>query len=238
MPVISEGNSKSLYLLATIWKWRGNCQKGKTHKRKHLHQTIHSSEACNIFFLKFPCRPTAVQAAQVVIWVCRGARWAWDSKQRCYTIMPTYSSQIVLMTRWHEFALLSSCSVMSSSFVTPWTVAHQAPLSMRFPWQEYWSGSLFPSPGDLSDPRIEPKSPVLVGRFFTIWATGKPWACSVIWWISLCVLVVFSPCCWVIWCLKIQMVKCLLAIQETWVRSLSQEDPLEKDVATHSSILA
>ena len=38
---------------------------------------------------------------------------------------------------------------MSDSFVTPWTVAHQAPLSMGFPRQEYWSGLPFPSPGHL-----------------------------------------------------------------------------------------
>ena len=44
-------------------------------------------------------------------------------------------------------------------FVTPWTVAHQAPLSMGFSGQEYWSGLLFPSPGDLSNPGIEPASP-------------------------------------------------------------------------------
>ena len=41
-------------------------------------------------------------------------------------------------------------------FVTPWTVAHQAPLSMEFSMQEYWSGLSFPSPGDLPDPEIEP----------------------------------------------------------------------------------
>ena len=44
-------------------------------------------------------------------------------------------------------------------FVTPWMVAHQAPLSMRFSRQEYWSGLPFPSPGDLSDPGMEPRSP-------------------------------------------------------------------------------
>ena len=44
-------------------------------------------------------------------------------------------------------------------FVTPWTVAHQAPLSMGFSWQEYWSGLPFPSAGDLPDPGIEPGSP-------------------------------------------------------------------------------
>ena len=44
-------------------------------------------------------------------------------------------------------------------FVIPWTVAHQAPLSMGFSRQEYRSGLPFPSPGDLSDPGIEPMSP-------------------------------------------------------------------------------
>ena len=44
-------------------------------------------------------------------------------------------------------------------YVTPWTVAHQAPLSMGFPRQEYWSGLPCPSPGDLPDPRMEPLSP-------------------------------------------------------------------------------
>ena len=46
-------------------------------------------------------------------------------------------------------------------FVTPWTIAHQAPLSMGFSRQEYWSGLLFPSPGDLPNPGIEPRSPAL-----------------------------------------------------------------------------
>ena len=46
-------------------------------------------------------------------------------------------------------------------FATPWTVAHQAPLSMGFSRQEYWSGLPFPSPGDLPDPGIEPRSPAL-----------------------------------------------------------------------------
>ena len=46
-------------------------------------------------------------------------------------------------------------------FVTPWTVAHQAPPSMGFSRQEYWSGLPFPSPGDLPDPGIESKSPSL-----------------------------------------------------------------------------
>ena len=42
---------------------------------------------------------------------------------------------------------------------TPWTIAHQAPLSTEFSRQEYWSGWPFPTPGDLSDPGIKPTSP-------------------------------------------------------------------------------
>ena len=46
-------------------------------------------------------------------------------------------------------------------FVTPWTIAYQAPWSMGFSRHEYWNGLLFPSPGDLPDPGIEPRSPKL-----------------------------------------------------------------------------
>ena len=46
-------------------------------------------------------------------------------------------------------------------FATPWTVAYQAPPSMGFSRQEYWSGVLFPSPGDLPNPGIKPVSPTL-----------------------------------------------------------------------------
>ena len=46
-------------------------------------------------------------------------------------------------------------------FVTPWTVSYQAPPSMEFSRQEYWSGLPFPSPGDLPNPGIKPRSPAL-----------------------------------------------------------------------------
>ena len=55
---------------------------------------------------------------------------------------------------------------MSSSLATPWTVASQAPLSMGFSRQEYWSGLPFLLPGDLHNPGIEPTFPALVGVFF------------------------------------------------------------------------
>ena len=59
--------------------------------------------------------------------------------------------------------MLSSVQI----FTTPCTVAHQAPLSMGFPRQEYWSGLLIPLPGDLPSPGIELLSLTLAGGFFT-----------------------------------------------------------------------
>ena len=57
--------------------------------------------------------------------------------------------------------LLKTFSVIIQLFAIPWTVTHQAPLSIEFSRQEYWSGLVFPSPGDLSDPGIKPRSPAL-----------------------------------------------------------------------------
>ena len=59
-------------------------------------------------------------------------------------------------------------------FATPWTVAHQAPPSMGFSRQEYWSGLPFSSPGDLPDPGIEPGSPALQADTLTSEPPGKP----------------------------------------------------------------
>ena len=69
-------------------------------------------------------------------------------------------------------------------FVTPWTVAHQATLSLGFSRQEYWSGLPFPSPGDLSNPGFKPASPVPSRWFFTTgpqsgaqwWIRVRSWA--------------------------------------------------------------
>ena len=91
------------------------------------------------------------------------------------------------LTKWcssekdkHPVMWLIRCAVLSGFshfplFATPWTVAHQAPLSMGFSRQEYWSGLPFPPPGDLPDSGTElmsPTSSALAGRFFT---TGATW---------------------------------------------------------------
>ena len=80
-------------------------------------------------------------------------------------------------------------------FVTPWTAACQDPLSMEFSSQDYWSGLPLPTPEDLPDPGIKPKSPALVGGFFTTEPPGKStWnvACVCVCVCCLCVLVTQS----------------------------------------------
>ena len=69
--------------------------------------------------------------------------------------------------------LLFFSSWVLSDSVTPWAVVCQAPLSMGFSRQEYWSGLLFPSPGDLPNPGIEPASPALPGGSFTAEPPGS-----------------------------------------------------------------
>ena len=61
------------------------------------------------------------------------------------TVFSSFTHVVTCVCTSFLFVLL--CSVVSDSFVTPWTVAHRAPLSMAFPRQEYWSGLPFPTPG-------------------------------------------------------------------------------------------
>ena len=63
---------------------------------------------------------------------------------------------------------------MFKSFVTPWTVVHQGPLSMGFPRQKYWSGLPFPSLEDLPNTGVKLASPALTGGFFATEPPGKP----------------------------------------------------------------
>ena len=74
--------------------------------------------------------------------------------------------------KWSEVNLLSHVQL----FTTPWTAASQAPPSMGFSRQEYWSGLPFPSPGDLPDSGIEPGSPSLQVDALPSKPPGKPWS--------------------------------------------------------------
>ena len=78
---------------------------------------------------------------------------------------------------------------MSDSFATPWTVAHQAPLSMGFPRQENWSGLAFPSLEDLPNPGIDPHLLHWQAESLLLSHQGSPW------WITLIDLQILNQLC-------------------------------------------
>ena len=96
-------------------------------------------------------------------------------------------SSLVLKCLYKDHSFVLQCSFLQQQterkkvkslsrvwlFVTPCTVAYQAPSSMEFSRQEYWNGLPFPSPGDLPNPGIEPQVSCIAGRCFTIWATRE-----------------------------------------------------------------
>ena len=76
-----------------------------------------------------------------------------------------------------SLAAAAAVAIVAKLYLTPWTGARQAPLSMGFPRQEYWNGLPCPSPGDLPDPEIKPvslESSALAGGFCTSEPPGKP----------------------------------------------------------------
>ena len=161
-----------------------------------------------------------------------------------------------------------SCFSCVQLLATLWTVAHQAPLSMGFSRQEYWSGLPCPPPGDLPDPGIEytslmspalaggllagslplasPQQSYLTGLKFLLLHSLFLWPLasgltSLSFSFLICEMVIISSplkSCRFKASLVAQMVKNTPAMQETWVRSLGWEDPLEEEMAAQSSILA
>ena len=94
--------------------------------------------------------------------------FAWETEHRCSYFKWAGTSQlrdVKLLAQCDTGIMLQNVNVNVKSlsrvrlFATPWTVAYQASLSMDFSRQQYWNGLLFPSPRDLPNPRIEPRSP-------------------------------------------------------------------------------
>ena len=113
--------------------------------------------------------------------IAKGTHTVWkDNLQNGTKCLKKYNSQVVrvcvcvcVCVHMHTCTYLLSCVWL---FATPWTVAHQAPPSMGFSRQEYWSGLPLPPPEDLPNPGIKPMSPVspaLAGGFFTTEPPGK-----------------------------------------------------------------
>ena len=108
-------------------------------------------------------------------WMASLTQWTWvwaSSGSWWWTGQPGVLQSTGSQRVGHDWAteLNCSCVLVAKScliLASPRTKVHQAPLSMGFSRQEYWSGLPFPSSGDLPDPGIEPQSPALAGRFFT-----------------------------------------------------------------------
>ena len=96
----------------------------------------------------------------------------FEANPRCHVMSSTNISVSVFYNRKVKVKSLSRVRL----FATPWTVAHQTPLSMGFSRQESWSALPFLSPGDLPDPGIEPGSPTLQADALPSDPPGKPTA--------------------------------------------------------------
>ena len=111
------------------------------------------------------CKGSLFSASSLRFVICRLFNEGHCDQIEVYLTVVLICSSLII-----NCVLVHSLSVMSNSFETPWTVAHQAPLSMEFPRQEHWSRLPSPYAADLPDPGIEPASPVspaLVGGVFT-----------------------------------------------------------------------
>ena len=109
---------------------------------------------------------------QVFVWKC--FHFSWVNSIVLYYYIIYYSIGKSDDRCLIPLVILCVQSIQSCLTVTPWTVAHQAPLTVGFYRQEYWSGLPFPSVADLPDPGIEPESltsPALAGGFFITSAT-------------------------------------------------------------------
>ena len=92
----------------------------------------------------------------------------------CKTKEPPLAQRLVKARPQDSYSVCVKSLSRVRLFVTPWTAAYQAPPSMGFSRQEYWSGLPFPSPGDLPDPGIEPRSPALQADSLSAEPQGKP----------------------------------------------------------------
>ena len=148
--------------------------------RKYILPTAWGGEGAGLSLVEFLMRPHPHWhlSHSLVRPRCRGSaklcsdlQELWDIKCCCFIsfliflmcryiyMLPKKINTVPAFSFWKKVKVLVTHSCQT--VVTPWTVAHQAPLSMGFSRQEYWSGLPFPSPGDLPDPGIEPVSPTL-----------------------------------------------------------------------------
>ena len=116
---------------------------------------------------------------QYWLWFVNLSLWGishWDFHSAFSTMIALLTQTMIHEVRFTSVVRCMHAKLLSHVwlFVTPWTVACQASLSMGFSRQEYWSGSPCPPPGDFPDPGIEPRSPAWQMDSLTLIPPGKP----------------------------------------------------------------
>ena len=129
-------------------------------------------------FTLWPCEVTFPGSGRYCVDL---SSWWWDSTVQSTSV----NLKHWIVSSWQKPPLvyiMSQVKVKSLSrvrlFATPWTVAYQAPLSVGFSRQEYWSGLPLPSPWNLPDPGIEPRSLTLQADSLPSKPPGKPYIMS------------------------------------------------------------
>ena len=123
-------------------------------------------------------------------WMTNTHTQSWNRRWKAFVLLLMSSPRVL---PWFVEQILSDCSnapwacvLWCVWFRSPMDCAHEAPLRMGFPRQEYWSGLPFPNPGDLPDAGIEPGSPALQAFSLPSEPPGKPGRCVLLtsfrWW--------------------------------------------------------
>ena len=145
------------------WQCEGPAQPASvpakcTNSSAHVFDCLSVIDMCSSFS---GCCYLALNLTYVLVWLRKGRVLAF---RFCLLCSRHVGGGCAFVTKW--------CLTLG----TPWTAAHQAPLSMGFPRQEYCGGLLFLSPGDLPNPGIKPTSPALASGFLTTEPPGNLWS--------------------------------------------------------------
>ena len=97
----------------------------------------------------------------------------WNHERKQPTHLHSFCTHTTILVFTFSVCVLSRCCCVWL-FVTPWTVALKAPLSMEFSRKKYWSGLPFPSPGNLPNPRIKPRSSAFQADSLPLIHLGRP----------------------------------------------------------------
>ena len=151
------------------------CMYTDTHTHTHTRRGFHTEVSCHVSFnLSLTSNPGRFEGFHSFCWPVLkllGSNSQFHSHNSKITVgyfLPTLNQTLcsvryisVLSAQYFYLMTLPSAGILSHSVVTPWTVAHQPPLSTGIPRQECWTGLPFPSSGNLPNPGIEPASPVV-----------------------------------------------------------------------------